>query len=192
MSLLECSLSHLVTKFLVTSALLSLFLFNFNVSSPSWSESNSWIVGYASSTSEDVHSPVSKGFVSDSWGLLVRCYKAVPAWNSESNHPLSRPREHLMHKFLMTSVGKSAQESRIHCKMLFLGGAFKFPAAVSSWMPTVPSYSSYFSVHNDLNGLSVQLTFGVCVYLVQPPGTITRSIFLDFRESETLSSMWHS
>ena len=67
-------------------------------------------------------------------GLLVRCYKAVPAWNSESNHPLSRPREDSMHKFLMTSVGKSAQESRIHCKMLFLGGAFKFPAAVSSWM----------------------------------------------------------
>ena len=34
MSLLECSLSHLVIKFLVTSALLSLFLFNFNVSVP--------------------------------------------------------------------------------------------------------------------------------------------------------------
>ena len=34
MSLLECSLSHLVTKFLVTSTLLSLFLFNFNCQCP--------------------------------------------------------------------------------------------------------------------------------------------------------------
>ena len=43
MSLLECSLSHLVTTFLVTSALLSLFLFNFNVSVP-FSEHLRWNV----------------------------------------------------------------------------------------------------------------------------------------------------
>ena len=58
--------------------------------------------------------------------------------------------------FLITSVGKSAQASIIHCKIV-LGGAFKFPAAVSLCISIVPSHSSFFSVQEALNGL-FQLT----------------------------------
>lgn len=90
----------------------------------------------------------------------------------------------------MTSVGSSVQESRIHCKMVLPGGAFKFPAAVSSWFPTVSSHSSYFSLQVPLNSL-FQQTSGAWIYLVHPPGTITRLIFLDCNAWVMLSSMWH-
>ena len=89
-----------------------------------------------------------------------------------------------MKERLITSDGSSAQASKIHCNIAHLGGALRFPEAVSSLIQSVPSHSSYLSVQeSDLKGL-FQLT-----YLVQPPGTITRSIFLDFNDSMMLSSM---
>ena len=51
----------------------------------------------------------------------------------------------------MTSVGSSAQESRTRYKMILLEVSFKYPAPVSSQIPTVPSHSSYFSEQAALN-----------------------------------------
>ena len=170
--------------------------------SPSWSETNYWIIGHASSTSEDVYSSVSKGSVSGSSRIsscdfrtacpVLHGCSSLRQWVASSSEPSTGTfNAQLVNDFLITFVGNSAQESRIHCKIVFDGGAFKFPAAVSSWIPTVASHSLYFSVRDALNGL-FQLTSGACMYLVQPTGTITRSILLDLRESVTLSSRWHS
>ena len=111
--------------------------------------------------------------------LPVRCYMAVPLWSSELNRHLTRStrRFNAQHvkDFLITSAGNLAQASRIHCKTVLVG-TFRFLAAGSSFIPTMLSHLSYFSVHEDLNAL-FQLTSGAWMYLVQPPGTITRSIF---------------
>ena len=88
----------------------------------------------------------------------------------------------------ITRYTHAKHEPILNCNIARLGGALRFPAAVSSLIPTVPSHSSYFSVHEDLKSL-FQLTSGASMYLVQPPGTITRSIFLDFNDSVMLSSM---
>ena len=65
----------------------------------------------------------------------------------------------LVKERLITSVGSSAQASQMHCNITRHGRALRFPAPVSSLIPTVPSHSSYFSVHEDLKGL-FQLTSG--------------------------------
>ena len=169
--------------------------------SPSRSETNYWIIGHASSTSEDVYSSVSKGFVSGSSRISSCDFRtaspvqhgcpSLKQWIASSSEPSTGTfNAQLVNDFLITSVDNSAQESRIHCKIVFLGGAFKFPAAVPSWIPTFASHSSYFSVQDALNGL-FQLTSGACMYLVQPPGTIARvaakqtdtvALSLSFRE----------
>ena len=43
-----------------------------------------------------------------------------------------RFKAHVVKDFLITSVGSSAQESKIHCKIALLGGVFKLPEAVSA------------------------------------------------------------
>ena len=169
--------------------------------SPSWSESNtSKVGGYASSTSELVQS--LKGFVSGSFKIsscdrsialpLLHGCPSLRQWIVSSWDPSTgRFSAQLVNDFLINSVGSWLQASRIHCRMVFLGGAFKFPAAVSSWIPTLPSHSSYFSVHAALNGLFQQRS-GAWMYLVHPPGTMTRSIFFDCNAWPMLSSIWHS
>ena len=62
---------------------------------------------------------------------------------------------------LIPSDGSSAQASKIHCNIARLGGALRFPQAVSSLIPTVPSHSSYFSVHEDLKGLFQVTVFNI-------------------------------
>ena len=59
----------------------------------------------------------------------------------------------LVKERLITSDGSSAQASKIHCNKARLGGALRFPEAVSLLIPTVPSHSSYFCVQGDLKGL---------------------------------------
>ena len=167
--------------------------------SPSWSESTSSIAGgYASSTSESVH---SKGFAISGPLKIPNCVRniALPAlhgwpslkqWIKSSFEPSTgRFKAQLRKKFLITSVGSSAHASRIHYRIALLGGVFKFPAGVSSWILTVPRHSSYFSVQEALNGLFQQMS-GAWMYFVHPPGTITGSIFLDVNDSVMLSSMW--
>ena len=115
--------------------------------SPSWSESNtSKVGGYASSTSELVQS--LKGFVSGSFKIsscdrsialpLLHGCPSLRQWIVSSWDPSTgRFSAQLVNDFLINSVGSWLQASRIHCRMVFLGGAFKFPAAVSSWIPTL-------------------------------------------------------
>ena len=153
--------------------------------SPSWSESNtSKVGGYASSTSELVQS--LKGFVSGSFKIsscdrsialpLLHGCPSLRQWIVSSWDPSTgRFSAQLVNDFLINSVGSWLQASRIHCRMVFLGGAFKFPAAVSSRIPTLPSHSSYFSVHAALNGLFQQRS-GAWMYLVHPPGTLLLNI----------------
>ena len=179
---------------------------NINITVLFMTESNCCIVtiaGYASSTSEDVNSSHWKGFESGStkisnYDRSISCpvQQGCPSFRRwiESSCDASTGRfnaQHVMKDFLITSVGNSTQASIIHCKTVLLRSAFKFPAAVSSCIPIVPSYSSYFSVQEALNGL-FQVTSGAWMYLVQPPGTITRSTFFAFSDSLALSSIWHS
>ena len=77
--------------------------------------------------------------------ISVHCHKAVVPWGSESCRPRVGSTCSLREFFFITSVGSSAQESRIHSKMVLFGDNFKFSAAVSSWIPTVPSQSFFFS-----------------------------------------------
>lgn len=111
--------------------------------SPSRSETNYWIIGHASSTSEDVYSSVSKGSVSGSSRIsscdfrtacpVLHGCSSLRQWVASSSEPSTGTfNAQLVNDFLITFVGNSAQESRIHCKIVFDGGAFKFPAAVSS------------------------------------------------------------
>ena len=74
---------------------------------------------------------------------------------------------HLERDFLMTSVGSSAEKSRVHCKIVLPGGALKFPAAVSSWISTVLSHPSYFSVQAALNDLFQLPGYTWCTLLAQ-------------------------
>ena len=76
--------------------------------------------------------------------IIVHCLKAVVPWGSESCRPRVGSTQ-LERVFFITSVGSSAQESRVHSKMVLFEENFKFSAAVSSLIPTVPSQSFLFS-----------------------------------------------
>ena len=117
--------------------------------SSSWSESKRYNDGCALSKSEPVH---SKGFVpcllrtcncdrSNNRALPQGC-RSLGQWIMSSTGRFNMQLERV---FFITSVGSSAQESRIHSKMVLFGDNFKFSAAVSSWIPTVPSQSFLFS-----------------------------------------------
>ena len=64
--------------------------------------------------------------------IIVHCHKAVVPWGSESCRPREGSTCSSREFFFITSVGSSAQESRIHSKMVLFGDNFKFSAAVSS------------------------------------------------------------
>ena len=66
--------------------------------------------------------------------------------------------------FFIKSVDKSAHESMIHCNIVLLGGAFKFPSSVSSWIPTVANHSSYFSVYAAYVDCLYGVSVSVCVF----------------------------
>ena len=117
--------------------------------SSSWSESKRYNDGCALSKSEPVH---SKGFVpcllrtcncdrSNNRALPQGC-RSLGQWIMSSTGRFNMQLERV---FFITSVGSSAQESRIHSKMVLFGDNFKFSAAVSSWIPTVPSQSFLLS-----------------------------------------------
>ena len=105
-----------------------------------------------------------KGFASGSlkisncvWSLALLVLHGCPSlkqWMVSSFEPSTgRFKAQLVKERLITSNGSSAQAFKIHCNIARLGGALRFPQAVSSLIPTVPSHSSYFSVHEDLKGL---------------------------------------
>ena len=77
--------------------------------------------------------------------IIVHCHKAVVPWGSESCRPRVGSTRSLREFFFITSVGSSAQESRVHSKMVLFEENFKFSAAASSLIPTVPSQSFLFS-----------------------------------------------
>ena len=85
----------------------------------------------------------------------------------------------------MASEDNSPQAFKIHYKTALLGSAFRFPASVSSCIPTLPpplpSNSSYFSVHEALNGLFQ--TSRACTYFVHSPGKTAQLTLLDFSKS---------
>lgn len=128
---------------------------------------------YASSTSELqlshlslVHSEFPTEITIEA--MIVHCYKAVLPCGSESYRLATRPRGStrilsLERDFLMTS----AEKSRVHCKIVLPGGALKFPAAVSSWISTVLSHPSYFSVQAALNDLFQLPGYTWCTFLAQ-------------------------
>ena len=68
-------------------------------------------------------------------------------------------------------------------------GPRMFPAAVNEWAPSA-IHASYFSVTLVLKGL-FHATSGAWIYLVQPPGTMTGSIFACASSCLMLSVMWH-
>ena len=139
-----------------------------------------WFIYKISNCDRSISRPVQQGCPSFRQWIESSCDASTGRFNAQH-----------VKNFLITSVGNSAQASIVHCKTVLLGGSFKFPAAVSSCIPIVPSHSSYFSVQEALNGL-FQLTSGAWMYLVQPPGTITRSTFFAFSDSLALCSIWHS
>ena len=92
--------------------------------SPSRSETNYWIIGHASSTSEDVYSSVSKGFVSGSSRIsscdfrtaspVLHGCSSLRQWVASSSEPSTGTfNAQLVNDFLITFVGNSAQESRM-------------------------------------------------------------------------------
>ena len=91
-----------------------------------------------------------------------------------------RFKAHVVKDFLITSVGSSAQESKIHCKMALLGGVFKLTEAVSSFIPTVLSQWSYFSVQEDLMA---------CSSLHPGPGCTLCILLTQSRDQFSLTSM---
>ena len=117
--------------------------------SSSWPESKRYNDGYALSKSEPVH---SKGFVpcslktcncdrSNNRPLPQGC-RSLRQWIMSSTGRFNTQLERV---FFITSVGSSAQESRVHSKMVLFEENFKFSAAASSLIPTVPSQSFLFS-----------------------------------------------
>ena len=168
--------------------------------SPSRSETNYWIIGHASSTSEDVYSSVSKGFVSGSSrisscdfrtvSLVLHGCSSLRQWVASSSEPSTGTfNAQLVNDFLITFVGNSAQESRM--QNCFWWWCFQIPSCCFFVNTYCRQPFIVLLCAGRFNGL-FQLTSGACMYLVQPTGTITRSILLDLRESVTLSSRWHS
>lgn len=98
--------------------------------------------------------------------LLQGC-PSLWQWIISPCHPFTGFNAHLERDFLMTSVGSSAEKSRVHCKIVIPGGALKFPAAVSSWISTVLSHPSYFSVQAALNDLFQLPGYTWCTLLAQ-------------------------
>ena len=147
--------------------------------SSSWSESKRYNDGCALSKSEPVH---SRGFVpcllrtcncvrSNNRSLPQGC-RSLGQWIMSSTGRFNMQLERV---FFIISLGSSAQESRIHSKMVLFGDNFKFQQLFLREFPRYPANHS-FLVQVALNCL-FQETSGAWIYLVDPSGTITSSIF---------------
>ena len=115
--------------------------------SSSWSESKRYNDGCALSKSEPVH---SKGFVpcllrtcncdrSNNRALPQGC-RSLGQWIMSSTGRFNMQLERV---FFITSVGSSAQESRIHSKMVLFGDNFKFQQLFLREFPRYPANHSF-------------------------------------------------
>ena len=95
----------------------------------------------------------------------------------------------LLKERITNSLSRLSQASRTHLTISRRGGPRMFPAAVNEWAPSAIQ-ASYFSVTLALKGL-FHATSGAWIYLVQPPGTMTGSIFACASSYLMLSVMWH-
>ena len=81
----------------------------------------------------------------------------------------------LLKEQIINSLSRFSQASRTHLMISWWKGARMFPAAVNEWALTA-IHALYFSVTLALKGLFHATSRG-WIYLVQPQGTMTGSIF---------------
>ena len=169
--------------------------------SPSWSESTSSITGgYASSTSESVH---SKGFAISGSLKIPNCVRsiALPAlhgwpslkqWIKSSFEPSTgRFKAQLWKEFLITSVGSSAHASRIHCRIALLGEFLNSQQEFLHEFRLFPAIHRIFQCKRPWTAYSNRcLVPGCTLYTHQ--AQLRDQFSWDFNDSVMLSSMWHS
>ena len=95
----------------------------------------------------------------------------------------------LLKERIIHSLSRVSQASRTHLTISGRSGPRMFPAAVNEWAPSA-IHASYFSVTLALKGI-FHATSGAWIYSVQPPGTMTGSIFACASCCLMLSVMWH-
>ena len=155
--------------------------------------------GAAPSTSDNVTSAngsVAQEAVRACW---MDARRSCPVWQgwpsfrqwiwSSSDPSGATVSAQLLKERIINSLSRVSQASRTHLTISGRDGPRMFPAAVNEWAPSA-IHASYFSVTLALKGL-FHATSGAWIYSVQPPGTMTGSIFACASSFLMLSVMWH-
>ena len=155
--------------------------------------------GATSSTSDNVTSAngsVAQEAVRACW---MDARRSCPVWQgwpslrqwiwSSSDPSGATVSAQLLKERIINSLSRVCQASRTHLTISGRGGPRMFPAAVNEWAPSA-IHASYFSVTLALKGI-FHATSGAWIYSVQPPGTMTGSIFACASCCLMLSVMWH-